>query len=155
MTLENLEIVFNITNLAVLPFWGLMVIVPQWQGTQKLMNSLVPFALLAVIYIGLFTVSLDPDQAAIWSNPTLGDLAALFSLPPVMATGWTHFLVMDLFVGRWIYQQGLEQGIFTRHSLALCLFAGPAGLLSHIITAWLTGVWRQKSDGAAMESSEA
>ncbi|ACB00459.1 MULTISPECIES: ABA4-like family protein [Cyanophyceae] len=154
MTLENLDIVFNLTNLFVLPFWGLMVIAPQWQGTQKLMDSLVPFGILAVVYVGLFALSLDPDQAAIWSNPTLGDLAALFSLPPVMATGWTHFLVMDLFVGRWIYQQGLEKGIFTRHSLALCLFAGPAGLLSHIVTAGITGIWRNQSKVAATDAPE-
>lgn len=144
MTLENLEIVFNFTNIFVLPFWGLMVLAPRWQVTQKVMDSLIPFAVLAVVYIALFALSLDPDQAAIWSNPTLGDLAALFSLPPVMATGWTHFLVMDLFVGRWIYQQGLERNIFTRHSLALCLFAGPAGLLCHLVTAWGTVAWQRQ-----------
>lgn len=54
-----------------------------------------------------------------------------------MATGWIHFIVMDLFVGRWIYLQGQEKGIWTRHSLALCLFAGPVGLLSHLITTQL------------------
>jgi hypothetical protein len=144
MPLENLENVFNLTNVFVLPFWGLMIVAPQWQGTQKVMNSLVPFGVLALIYIALFALSLDPDQAAIWSNPTLSDLAALFSLPQVMAAGWTHFLVMDLFVGRWIYQQGLEKGIFTRHSLALCLFAGPAGLLCHLITAWVAAFLKAK-----------
>ena len=43
-------------------------------------------------------------------------------------------MVFDLFVGRWIYWQGQETGVFTRHSLALCLFAGPIGLLSHLVT---------------------
>ena len=41
---------------------------------------------------------------------------------------------MDLFVGRWIYWQGQEKQILTIHSISLCLFAGPIGLLSHIVT---------------------
>ncbi|HBE35356.1 MAG TPA: DUF4281 domain-containing protein, partial [Cyanobacteria bacterium UBA11368] len=56
----------------------------------------------------------------------------------VTATGWVHFLVMDLFIGRWIYWEGQKTGVFTTHSLALCLFAGPMGLLSHILTSWIT-----------------
>ncbi len=58
---------------------------------------------------------------------------------------------MDLFVGRWIYWQGREKGVWTRHSLALCLFAGPVGLLSHLITAWLQG----RMGTAETESAEA
>jgi hypothetical protein len=45
---------------------------------------------------------------------------------------------MDLFVGRYIYLQGQKTGVWTIHSLALCLFAGPLGLLSHIFTYWIT-----------------
>ena len=45
---------------------------------------------------------------------------------------------MDLFVGRWIYLEGQRTGVWTIHSLALCLFAGPMGLLSHILTDWIT-----------------
>ena len=48
---------------------------------------------------------------------------------------------MDLFVGRYIYWQGQETGVWTVHSLILCLFAGPIGLLSHIITFWIQKKW--------------
>jgi hypothetical protein len=44
---------------------------------------------------------------------------------------------MDLFVGRWIYWEGQKTGLWTIHSLVLCLFAGPMGLLSHLITQWI------------------
>ena len=50
---------------------------------------------------------------------------------------------MDLFVGRWIYWQGQQTGIWTIHSLVLCLFAGPMGLLSHIATGWITQLLRR------------
>ena len=94
----------------------------------------LPFVPLALAYIYCFINSLDPDALESFANPTLSTLAGLFAQEPVMATGWIHFVVMDLFVGRWIYWQGQEKGIFTRHSLALCLFAGPIGLLSHLMT---------------------
>ncbi|NER85969.1 MAG: DUF4281 domain-containing protein [Moorea sp. SIO3A2] len=82
--------------------------------------------------------SITPESAQALSNPQLADIARFFSDETVAATGWIHFLVLDLFVGRWIYWQGQQAGIWTIHSLILCLFAGPVGLLSHIITAWVT-----------------
>ena len=131
------EFLYNSANILVLPFWLLMVIAPNWGVTQKVMASTLMFVPLALAYIFCFAASLDPDSMAAFANPTLSALAGLFSDERVMATGWIHFIVMDLFVGRWIYWQGQEKGIFTRHSLALCLFAGPIGLLSHLITALL------------------
>lgn len=135
-TAEDLDRIFQVSNLFVLPFWALMVLLPNWQVTQRIMQSYIPFAALASLYVYLF-VTLDGGVLEAFSDPQLelSSLASMFAIPHVMALGWTHYLVMDLFVGRWIYQQGQEKGIFTRHSLALCLFAGPAGLLSHFFTA--------------------
>lgn len=135
MTLDSL---FDSANLFVLPFWLLMIGLPNWQVTRRVMASYLPFVGLAGLYVYLFSTSLDPDSAQSFANPTLSDLAQLFSNPKVTATGWVHFLVMDLFVGRWIYLEGQRSGVWTRHSLILCLFAGPMGLLSHIVTQWVT-----------------
>lgn len=130
----SLELIFNGANLFVLPFWLLMIALPNWGVTRKVMGSLLPFAALAVVYGYLFINSLDPETAAAFSNPTLAATAKLFSMEKVMATGWVHFLVMDLFAGRWIYWEGQRTGVWTIHSLLLCFFAGPFGLLSHILT---------------------
>lgn len=129
------ELIFNIGNLFVLPFWALMIFLPNWSLTRKTMESLIPFGVLASFYIYLFVTSITPESAAALSSPQLADIARAFSDPNVMATGWTHYLVMDLFVGRWIYWEGQKTGVWTLHSLVLCLFAGPIGLLSHLITA--------------------
>lgn len=126
--------VFNFANLFVLPFWGLMIFLPNWEITKKVMKSYIPFVILAGIYIYYFASSLDSESIKILSNPNLDDLARVFAIPTITATGWTHFLIMDLFVGRWIYWQGQEKQILTIHSISLCLFAGPIGLLSHIVT---------------------
>jgi hypothetical protein len=135
------EYLFNGANLFALPFWALMIILPNWSVTKRIMASFWPFVALALAYIYCFVASLDAAPAEAFANPTLSQLAALFATEPVMATGWIHFIVMDLFVGRWIYWQGQEKGIWTRHSLALCLFAGPIGLLSHLLTTQLQERW--------------
>ncbi|GFE69565.1 ABA4-like family protein [Chroococcus sp. FPU101] len=132
------SLLFSVSNLFVLPFWALMILLPNWGVTRKVMESYLPFVALAGLYIYLFINSLTPESAEAFSNPQLADIARLFADEKVAATGWTHFLVMDLFVGRWIYWEGQKTGIWTIHSLILCLFAGPIGLLSHILTSWLT-----------------
>lgn len=147
-----IEYLFNGANLFALPFWALMVILPNWSLTRRIMVSYLPFVPLALAYIYCFAASLDPDSAAAFANPTLSQLAGLFADERVMATGWIHFIVMDLFVGRWIYWQGQEKGIWTRHSLALCLFAGPIGLLSHLLTTQLQERWLGLSEVNAPEA---
>ncbi|MGG6293990.1 ABA4-like family protein [Leptolyngbya sp. AN02str] len=133
-----LELIFNIANIFVLPFWALMILLPKWKVTRTVMGSMLPFVALAGAYIYGFASSLDPDTAEAFTNTDLATIASLFSNPSIAATGWIHFLVMDLFVGRWIYLEGQRTGVWTVHSLALCLFAGPMGLLSHIITTWVS-----------------
>ncbi|MGD1850582.1 MAG: ABA4-like family protein [Cyanophyceae cyanobacterium] len=139
------EILFNGANVFVLPFWLLMIVVPGWQWTGKVMRSPLPFAALALVYLAFFVGSVTPENAEGFADTSLSNLAALFSDEKVMATGWVHYLVMDLFVGRWIHQDAQENILWVRHSLVLCLFAGPLGLLSHITTAWITGLVRNKS----------
>ncbi|MBF2065342.1 MAG: DUF4281 domain-containing protein [Calothrix sp. C42_A2020_038] len=130
--------IFNVANLFVLPFWALMVFLPKWKITQKVMESYIPFIPLALTYVYLFIISITPENAQALSNPQLADIARFFANETAAATGWIHFLVMDLFVGRYIYLEGQKTGVWTFHSLALCLFAGPMGLLSHILTYWVS-----------------
>lgn len=131
MTITQL---FNIANVFVLPFWAIMILLPKWGFTKKVMESYLPFVALAILYVYLFASSITPESAQALSNPQLADIARFFADETATATGWVHFLVMDLFVGRWIYLEGQRTGVWTFHSLALCLFAGPMGLLSHILT---------------------
>lgn len=128
---------FTGANLFVLPFWALMILLPNWKVTRRVMASYLPFVALVGVYLYLFISSITPENAQALSNPQLADIARFFADEKAAATGWIHFLVMDLFVGRWIYWQGQQTGIWTIHSLSLCLFAGPLGLLSHIFTSWI------------------
>jgi len=135
LTTSNL---FNLANLFVLPFWTLMILLPNWGITKKVMESYLPFIALIALYIYFISGAINSESAQALANPQLADIARFFADEQAAATGWVHFLVMDLFVGRWIYQQGQQTGVWTVHSLILCLFAGPVGLLSHILTNWVS-----------------
>jgi len=130
----DFNLLFNIANIFVLPFWGLMIFLPNWNLTQKVMKSYLIFLPLILLYIYLFVISITPESAQTLSNPQLNDLAEVFSNPIVTFAGWVHFLVLDLFLGRQIYWEGQNEKIWTIHSLIFCLFAGPIGFFSHIIT---------------------
>jgi Domain of unknown function (DUF4281) len=146
--------IFDIANVFVLPFWALMIFLPKWKVTQKVMESYLPFVALAAVYIYLFISSITPENAQALSNPQLADIARFFADEKAAATGWIHFLVMDLFVGRYIYLDGQKTGTWTFHSLSLCLFAGPMGLLSHILTSWATkAFFSNKSEEVSVDTA--
>lgn len=141
---------FNIANLFVLPFWALMILLPNWGVTRRVMASYLPFVVLAGLYLYLLVGSITPESAQALANPKLSDIARFFAEEKAAAVGWIHFLVMDLFVGRWIYWEGQKTRVFTTHSILLCLFAGPMGLLSHIFTSWIAQKFfsKQESESA-------
>lgn len=139
---------FDVGTLFVLPFWALMILLPNWGVTRRVMESYVPFVALAGLYLYLFVSSITPETQALFT-PRLANIARLFTDERAVTTGWVHFVVVDLFVGRWIYWEGQRTGIWTAHSLAVCLFAGPFGLLSHTLTRWISQRFFPRFDSEA------
>ncbi|MDX2232727.1 MAG: ABA4-like family protein [Leptolyngbyaceae cyanobacterium bins.349] len=142
----DVSYLFDFSNVFVLPFWALMIFLPNLSITKRVMSSDFPFVVLAGLYLYLFISSITPENAAALANPKLSDIAHFFADERAAATGWTHFLVLDLFVGRWVYWEGQRTGLWTIHSIALCLFAGPLGLLSHLLTRWAAQTFFGKGD---------
>jgi hypothetical protein len=144
---------FDGANLFVLPFWALMIVLPKWEITRKVISSPLPFITLAGLYIYLLVVAVTPESAAALANPKLADIARFFADEGAAAVGWVHFLVMDLFVGRYIYLEGQDRGIVTIHSLILGLFFGPIGLLSHLITSTIVTQLKKSTPNPAQIDS--
>ncbi len=151
MTISQL---FDLANLFVLPFWVLMIFLPNWKITRRVMESLLPFVGLAGLYLYLLSGTITAEAAQALANPKLADIARFFGDERAAATGWTHFLVMDLFVGRWIYWEGQRTGVWTVHSIALSLFAGPIGLLSHVLTSWSSQKFLSQEPEAGSQKPE-
>ena len=76
-------------------------------------------------------------------DPSKDSQAAFMNMvtnyPNFVAEEWPHVLTWDLFVGRWIWLDGLKRGIFSGHSVLFCNLIGPPGLLLHWITCVVTG----------------
>jgi hypothetical protein len=138
--------IFDAANLFVLPFWTLMIFLPKWEVTRKVISSPVPFIVLALTYLYLLFGAINPESAQALANPKLADIARFFADQGAAAVGWIHFLVMDLFVGRWIYLEGQRTGVFTTHSLVFCLFFGPLGLLSHLVTQLISQQFQKNAE---------
>lgn len=129
-----LSLIFNIAIYYVAIFWAGMIFFPNWNITKKVMSSYLPFVPLSLLYIYYLLTTTDPGSLSGAFNPNLAEYAKLFSSEGGALVVTIHFLAMDLFAGRWIYWQGQKKSIWTIHSLFLCLFFAPAGLLSHAIT---------------------
>lgn len=136
-----METIFKLSGLLVLPFWGLMIFLPRWRLTGKLMSSPLVSALPALCY----TVLVIPRLVEVWrtvSSPELMGVAALLGSPAGAMIGWLHFLAFDLFIGRWIYLESRERGIsawVTGPILFLTLMLGPCGFLLFLIVRQASG----------------
>lgn len=131
----NLETLFVLSNALVLPFWFLMIVLPHWSWTKRIIGSpliVLPTALLYVILI-------IPNLGLViegFSNPILADLAAGFSNPEVALLTWLHLLTYDLFGGRWAYLDSQKRRInpwLMAVVLFFLLMLGPFGLVLYLI----------------------
>lgn len=133
------EIVFTLANLYVMPFWFLMVVLPGWTITRRVMGTYWPFVPLALAYAALILPGIGQSFSSI-ANPSIDGLAALLGTAQGVTVGWIHFLAFDLFVGRWAYLDSQERGIhplIVAPTLALTLLLGPIGFLLYaLLRAW-------------------
>jgi len=130
--------------------WVLMIVFPTSQFTKKIMGNSLSIVAFCLVHLFIVITSINqPDgtapmlefQGVFDPSPTADPLKAMMGMmqyPNFVSEEWTHVLTWDLFVGRWIWMDGLKRGIFTPHSLLLCNLIGPPGLLLHFITAAFT-----------------
>lgn len=131
------EWLFSLINASVLPAWALLIVLPTWRWTDRLIHSGFYPVLLGVAYTLFFM------GAMVWGTPTepvdftsISGVSAIFSHPYGVLTGWVHYLVFDLFVGMWEARDARRRGM--RHiwlvpCLILTFMAGPLGLLLYFI----------------------
>jgi hypothetical protein len=145
-----MEAVFVASNLLVLPFWFLMIVLPGWRGTRRVMASPLVLLPLPVVY----TLLILPRVGELWPRPfppSLPGIAAVLGTRAGAAIGWAIFLAFDLFVGRWVYLDSCERGIrwwLTAPVLFLTLMVGPLGLLAYLALRWLHGEGREAGQSA-------
>ncbi|HRW06462.1 MAG TPA: ABA4-like family protein [Caldilineaceae bacterium] len=129
------DTLFSLSNILTMPFWFLMILLPTWRWTERLMQSVwtvAPAALAYVILVLPGMLSLLPLLA----NPQLGTIAALLGTPAGATIGWIHFLAFDLFVGRWAYLDSRQRRlhpVLASITLFFILMFGPLGFMLYLI----------------------
>lgn len=131
-----METIFQLSSLLVMPFWLLMILLPHWRRTKRIMASLWTVVAAALLY----AILVAPHFVLLLSkflNPTLETISALLGQPEFALVGWVHFLAFDLFVGRWAYLDSREHGLsvwIVSPILFFVLMFGPLGLLLYLAT---------------------
>jgi hypothetical protein len=127
------EAVFILGNMVVIPFWVLMIALPRWEWSQRIIVSpsiILPPALCYLLALLSLLFGLSPVPF----SPDLNGVAGLLATPAGAAAAWLHLLTFDLFVGRWIYlERRTADTRLTSVILVFVFLAGPFGLLLYLI----------------------
>jgi hypothetical protein len=126
---------FQMSNLLVMPFWFLMILLPFWSWTKRIIGSPWIAAPAALLYASLVLPQAGGLLGAL-ANPQLAQIAALLGTPAGATIGWVHFLAFDLFVGRWVYLDSQERKLtawLVSPILFVVLMFGPLGLLLYLL----------------------
>lgn len=125
---------FSLSSFLTLPFWVLMIILPRWRWTQRIMNSPLSIVAPAVLYALLVLPSIASVLPAVL-NPSLAGIRELLGSEAGATIAWVHFLAFDVFVGRWAYLNSRERQIsalLMAPILFFTLMLGPIGLLLYL-----------------------
>ena len=128
------ENIYLIANWSVIPFWLLLIILPNHTVTNFFAQSIIAPLLLASAYgfiaYDIFLEGNILDSFELYRG--LEDLYSMFSSEAFLLIFWLHFLAISLFLGAWISrdsQKYMVPRFFVIISLILTYFTGPAGLL--------------------------
>ena len=131
LTYEN---IYLIANWGVIPFWLLLIFLPNNQITNFFTQSIIPFLLLGVGYAYLsYKIYLEEnifDGFELYSG--LDSLYSIFANEILLLVFWLHFLALSLFMGAWIVRDSrkyLVPKIIIIPSLILTYFTGPIGIV--------------------------
>lgn len=146
---STIQTAFDIATFLPQPLWLILIVAPSWSVTKLVMGQL--WSIIAFSLVHLFIVissTLQTDGTALIAEfakvfdpvgDPLGGMLGMMKYPNFVSEEWSHVLTWDLFVGRWIWIDGLKRNIFTSHSILLTNLIGPPGLLLHLITCFIQG----------------
>ena len=146
LTLEN---IYLWTTFGVLPFWFMLIIIPNSRFTKIFVNSIIlPLFLSTVAVYALY-------QAIIIDEPildffklylSLDNLYTFFATESFLLVFWIHFTALNLFLGSWVSRDAVKHNISRStvfFPLILIYFTGPIGLVVY----WFFRVFHAKRLG--------
>ena len=134
MDMLNYQNIYLIANWGVIPFWLLLIIIPNHGVTNFFVQSIIAPLLLAGAY-GLVAYDIFLEGSIFDSFELYNGLDGLYSMfanEAFLLVFWIHFLAISLFAGAWISrdsQRYMVPRFFVIISLIFTYFTGPFGLL--------------------------
>jgi hypothetical protein len=126
---------FGLTFAVAAPFWALMILLPGWSWTRRIIGSPLIVLPVLVIYAVLVIPALGEVLPAV-ASPTLDGMRDLLGTAGGAAAAWAHMIAFDLFVGRWSWLDGRDRGVpalVMAPVLVLTILLGPLGLAAYLL----------------------
>ena len=146
LTFEN---IYLYSSYGILPFWFMLIAIPNSKITQIFVNSIILPLILSTAYIYVIY------QAILLKEPifnifnlylSIDDLYTIFATESFLLVFWIHFLALSLFLGSWVSRDGVKYSMsrsMVAIPLILIYFTGPIGLVLH----WLFRIFYSKKIG--------
>jgi len=136
LTSEN---IYLWVNLGILPFWLMLIFIPNHRVTEIFVNSIIIPLILASTYIYIIykAILLDISIFEILKlYLSLEELYTIFATESFLLIFWLHFVSLNIFIGAWLTKDAIRYGMsrgVTFLPLVLVYFSGPVGLVSYWI----------------------
>jgi len=143
LTFEN---IFVWTSFGILPFWVMIIIIPNSKVTQFFVNSIILPLILSTAYVYVIyqTILLDEPIFDIFRlYLSLDNLYTIFATESFLLIFWLHFVALNLFLGSWVSRDGIKYNMsrgLIFMPLVLIYFTGPLGFVLY----WLIRVFYAK-----------
>ena len=129
---------FWFSSIFIFPLWVMMWFLPKHNITRRYVGDVRICAFPLIVSYALLLIPNATDVLITLGSqmPTTDIVIELFSDDQMIILAWLHFLVMDTFIGRYIWMRMLaaERPIqVSMPILLMCMMMGPIGLLAGIL----------------------
>ena len=132
LTFEN---IYMFSNYGVLPFWILLITIPESKFTKFFINSIVLPLILSTAYIYVLYQSILLDEKFLDIFKLyfgMDSLYTIFATESFLLIFWIHFLALSLFLGSWVSRDAIKYNMPKKiviFPLIIIFFTGPLGLV--------------------------
>ncbi len=143
LTFEN---IYLWPNFGVLPFWLMLIFIPNSKITRIFVNSIILPLILSSIYCYVIyqTILLDEPVVEIFKQYLdFDNLYTRFATESLLLLFWIHYVTLNLFLGSWVSRDGVKYCLprgLVFIPLILIYFMGPVGLVLY----WLIRIFYAK-----------
>ena len=146
LTFEN---IYLWINLGILPFWFMIIIIPNSKFTTFFVNSVILPLILSTAYVYVIYQAILLEETIFDTFKiylSLENLYTIFATESFLLVFWLHFVALNLFLGSWVSRDAVRFYVPRRLvfiPLILIYFTGPVGLILY----WMIRIFFAKKLG--------